>query len=793
MNTESVSESKQTMFVAPIDLLTSKSRTKTEYHLDFINEVYPDLPPHELDEYYNNLPVSEPESLNQQDIDYLLSGIPDVNLGYVQYAEYNECVMRQEQIKNKLEETLKSVNMKQERVLKLVRHALPQARYLLWKRYFSTLVSPGTMVGIIAAETFGQLLTQAKLNTFHNAGSANVMAGGFSSFRQILGLSKEYKTPYCRVHLMNKFMTYRDVLDLRKVFVEINVGMLLRETDAYIIGSADEFEYFDWHKDYETVMGISRPDSDIIMRLFFNTTRLYTYRVTLTDIARKIESMSMTICYPGPIGTGIIDVFPDKTVTRRELIMRGFKSTDSSSSMFLYHVVLPELDKMILKGIPKIRAIYPLYHSIWDIVRSSTYAYSSDQINEQTDEKTRELMNRAWTITIDWRTNKYRGVPIERLIHLLNTLNCEVYEASEKELLVVSPDGRDPGILYNEAKTENETKKEELITTGKLKSGQENDFDQLIRYYYLMTNGSNLRDLMLHPFVDPNFTFSNHPEEVSQTFGIEAAKNHIELSINAVVENSGSFVNPRNITLVGDYMAQNSKLGSISYSKKSNRRSSNLAHASHEQAMDVLMKSAAFGDSEQIGSTSAYIYYGKVPYIGTKYADVHGKPTISESYEEELEKTKLEISAHEFSKEMYGTISKDKIFTMLGRQSKPYGDEDDDEYGMEENEDEMLEEESITDDKLGMLIIAEPSGISDASPVISLGNQLPQLVEENILTLKEVKGRPMPEANVETIRETPLPSGHITPIVVPKLPKLVLAREKIVSADPINLNEFLGK
>jgi len=59
-------------------------------------------------------------------------------------------------------------------------------------------ISPGELVGIIAAQSIGEPSTQMTLNTFHYAGvsSKSNVTRGIPRFEEILHLSKNIKSPY---------------------------------------------------------------------------------------------------------------------------------------------------------------------------------------------------------------------------------------------------------------------------------------------------------------------------------------------------------------------------------------------------------------------------------------------------------------------------------------------------------------------------------------------------------------------------------------------------------------------
>jgi len=73
----------------------------------------------------------------------------------------------------------------------------------IYHRFLQSIVNPGEMVGIIAAQSIGQPVTQMTLDTFHHTGlgsKANV-SRGVPRIREILGLSTNMKTPSIHSYL----------------------------------------------------------------------------------------------------------------------------------------------------------------------------------------------------------------------------------------------------------------------------------------------------------------------------------------------------------------------------------------------------------------------------------------------------------------------------------------------------------------------------------------------------------------------------------------------------------------
>ena len=73
----------------------------------------------------------------------------------------------------------------------------------MWLRYVHSLVEPGEVVGLLAAQSIGEPSTQMTLNTFHFAGvGAKNVTLGIPRLREIImTASSKIKTPFMELPL----------------------------------------------------------------------------------------------------------------------------------------------------------------------------------------------------------------------------------------------------------------------------------------------------------------------------------------------------------------------------------------------------------------------------------------------------------------------------------------------------------------------------------------------------------------------------------------------------------------
>ena len=243
--------------------------------------------------------------------------------------------------------------------------------------YFKrAIVSPGEMVGMIAAQSIGEPTTQMTLNTFHYAGVASKsnVTRGVPRIEEILSLSENPKAPSCTVFLpkniekdqeavknyINKieYTRLRDVVDSVEICFDPDDFNSLLDEDR---------ETFEQYKEFEKMLDecgadeiLKREKSKWILRLTLNVENMLDKNVTMDDIHFAINTV-----YKNEISCLYTDYNSDKLVFRLRLnnIIQNKKGSainnlDQSDEIYLLTNFQNELlDNLILHGVKKISKV----------------------------------------------------------------------------------------------------------------------------------------------------------------------------------------------------------------------------------------------------------------------------------------------------------------------------------------------------------------------------------------------------------------------------------------------------
>lgn len=166
-------------------------------------------------------------------------------------------------------------------------------------QFAKSLVNPGEMVGVLAAQSIGEPATQMTLNTFHYAGvSSKNVTLGVPRLKEILNVAKNIKTPALTVYLQPEIAS-----DIEKAKV---VQSAIEHTSLRNVTTATEI-YYDpdprttvVEDDIDTVEAyFSIPDEAVeaslpnqspwLLRLELDRAKMLDKQLTMGQVAEKIQ------------------------------------------------------------------------------------------------------------------------------------------------------------------------------------------------------------------------------------------------------------------------------------------------------------------------------------------------------------------------------------------------------------------------------------------------------------------------------------------------------------------------
>ena len=226
-------------------------------------------------------------------------------------------------------------------------------------RFSRALVSPGEMVGVLAAQSIGEPATQMTLNTFHFAGvSSKNVTLGVPRLKEILNVAKNIKTPSMMVYQEEgktgsqesakllrsavEHTTLRSVTDMTEIYFDPDIQSTVIEADADMVDSYFILPEANGDEAYR--------QSRWLLRITLDRRSLLDKELTIQDVAAKIKedfSKDLAIIFS--------DDNADEQVIRIRMLkdadVKGDEPEDLEEDVMLKKFEAHLLDQVTLRGV----------------------------------------------------------------------------------------------------------------------------------------------------------------------------------------------------------------------------------------------------------------------------------------------------------------------------------------------------------------------------------------------------------------------------------------------------------
>jgi len=135
--------------------------------------------------------------------------------------------------------------------------------------------------------------------------------------------------------------------------------------------------------------------------------------------------------------------------------------------------------------------------------------------------------------------------------------------------------------------------------------------------YVILTEGSNLKEVIKVPGVDVTRVITNDIHEIAEVLGIEAARNAIINEAKNVLREQGLDVDIRHLILLADMMTVSGSVRQVGRHGVIKLKESVLARAAFEISVQVLLDAAARGEVDCLKGNVERILMGKEIPVGT--------------------------------------------------------------------------------------------------------------------------------------------------------------------------------
>ena len=245
-------------------------------------------------------------------------------------------------------------------------------------KYKQSIINPGEMVGIVAAQSIGEPTTQMTLNTFHFAGVASKsnVTRGVPRIEEILSLTDNPKNPAVTVALppgkdtnINaqdimyrlEYTILRNVVKTIGIYFDPKPEMTHIESDKVLLQHFTEFERM-----VRECQNIEEGKDDLyskwVIRIEINKEELLDRNITMDDVSFAIKSV-----YNDDVKCVYTDYNSDNLIFRirlKNFILNKKKvstqnTLDQTDKIYILHAIQENmLDNIIIKGIKDISKVH---------------------------------------------------------------------------------------------------------------------------------------------------------------------------------------------------------------------------------------------------------------------------------------------------------------------------------------------------------------------------------------------------------------------------------------------------
>jgi DNA-directed RNA polymerase II subunit RPB1 len=261
-------------------------------------------------------------------------------------ADYNSTILFKIQLRSRL--AFKRLAVEQ-RVNRLAfDHILGE----LENRWSRSMVAPGEMVGVLAAQSIGEPATQMTLNTFHFAGvSSKNVTLGVPRLKEILNVAKDIKTPSMVVYLDSANATQEDAKALRNTVEHTSLRSVTAITEIYYdpdVTSTNIPEDFDMVESYFLIPDASEQDSidsqsRWLLRITLDRQKMLDKGLRVEDVAHRVKDE-----YKKDVAVIFSDNNAEEMVIRVRVIRAEDDKDEDGNKIIEDDVMLKRLEKHLL-------------------------------------------------------------------------------------------------------------------------------------------------------------------------------------------------------------------------------------------------------------------------------------------------------------------------------------------------------------------------------------------------------------------------------------------------------------
>lgn len=281
-------------------------------------------------------------------------------------------------------------------------------------KMLNSFITPGEMVGVIAAQTVGEGTTQMTLNTFHAVGKgAVVITEGLPRLNEIIKLTKKMKNKNMKIYLKEEYaMDKEQAKKVKTRFAYTKLKDILNQSEIIYVGddsytdNNEEREYIRSYREFSEIFGLEQIEEECLspwmIRFTFDKEAMMIRNISVLEIQERIKEKE-----PDDLEC----VFSDDSANNVVMRIR-FKNDKSGNFLDFMRKIEKNLSEMTIRGIDSIEFA--------ELVEKSSMKYNADGSYESVKE---------WTITT--KGSNLMDTLVDNAVDSTKTITNDINEFAE--------------------------------------------------------------------------------------------------------------------------------------------------------------------------------------------------------------------------------------------------------------------------------------------------------------------------------------------------------------------------
>lgn len=534
--------------------------------------------------------------------------------------------------------------------------------------FLSKMIPSGTPVGKITGTSVGEKSTQFTLKLKSNAStsSSGTSVKVSNLFQSLINAPENPSDQQIEIRFKNK-ITFSELYLKRREFQRLYLDAEKFILSSDIVNAEDN--YADWYEAFEDVYGYGFDDitSSLCLQIRFDVQQLYNYRLTLAEIAGSLlEDTNVSIqVFFSPQDLGIIDIYPRKNYKTNSNFSQKIEILQTQTEIEVDDGWELDDDEEITED--EISYSRSRSRSV-DVNDNQNFSEKIEDINftEQDNEElfletiVRPMFSAknfggndsideifvAWTPygstikKINKIDNFYHIEFNHNVLRHTGITEEEVLEWFVKKNWNVTPSGINRYILSS---MKNKSPSEELLEA----LADVDQFESVVKVYLEATSG--FTELIIHPDVDTDHSYTNSSKIMKEIFGIEVARKTM-MNMFLDILSGDHYVSPVHPQLIVDHMVFTGEVMPMTRSSYRYQHVGAFEQAMFEKHLPAVTEAAMFPTTESARKAATATIFGSAPPIGTgsvslfeasDYTEVKRQKELEESNTKESERQKL--------------------------------------------------------------------------------------------------------------------------------------------------------